>query len=193
MSRLIARILLAILIFPFAALVYLVVFVWAIEAIRGSVSYRLRDVLCFGLAGLAAWAFMAGYWFLLWRKSVRWTPERRGLTAVAAGGAVVVGLIAGGMLAGIEDEVGAFVGTATAPLVWLAATILIWRESAAERAARISGYQRQPITCPHCGYNLTGLSEARCPECGTRYTLDELLAVQPGKAELGEEAAAPNA
>lgn len=193
MSRLIARILLAFLIFPFAALVYLVVFVWAIEATRGSVSYRLRDMLCFGLAGLAAWAFMAVYWFLLWRTSVKWTPERLGLTAVAAGGAVVVGVIAAAMVWGIEEDVGAFVGSVAAPVVWLGVTIILWRETAGERAARISGYQHQPITCPYCGYNLTGLSEARCPECGTRYTLDELLAAQPGKAELGEEVASPHA
>ncbi len=25
------------------------------------------------------------------------------------------------------------------------------------------------LRCPHCAYNLTGLSDARCPECGTRF------------------------
>jgi len=32
------------------------------------------------------------------------------------------------------------------------------------------------IACPSCGYNLTGLSEARCPEYGSRFTLDQLVA-----------------
>lgn len=31
------------------------------------------------------------------------------------------------------------------------------------------------LPCPKCGYNLTGLREARCPECGATYTLDELV------------------
>lgn len=30
------------------------------------------------------------------------------------------------------------------------------------------------VFCPNCEYDLTGLSEARCPECGTQYTLNEL-------------------
>jgi predicted Zn-ribbon and HTH transcriptional regulator len=32
------------------------------------------------------------------------------------------------------------------------------------------------MACPNCGYNLTGLREARCPECGSQFTLDELFA-----------------
>ncbi len=31
-----------------------------------------------------------------------------------------------------------------------------------------------PPVCPACGYNLTGLDEPRCPECGGRYTWKEL-------------------
>lgn len=34
---------------------------------------------------------------------------------------------------------------------------------------------RRPF-CPACGYDLIGLSEARCPECGRRFTLEELWA-----------------
>ena len=34
------------------------------------------------------------------------------------------------------------------------------------------------ITCPTCGYNLTGLTATRCPECGKQCTLDELFAAQ---------------
>lgn len=29
--------------------------------------------------------------------------------------------------------------------------------------------QHVPGHCRRCGYNLTGLTEARCPECGTRF------------------------
>ena len=34
------------------------------------------------------------------------------------------------------------------------------------------------VRCPTCNYRMVGLSESRCPECGTAYTLDELIAKQ---------------
>jgi DNA-directed RNA polymerase subunit RPC12/RpoP len=64
-------------------------------------------------------------------------------------------------------------------LTWLAVAVFIWCETPAEPAERIEGSSKSAVACPTCGYNLTGLSEARCPECGTRFTLDELLALQP--------------
>ena len=59
---------------------------------------------------------------------------------------------------------------------WLALIALIWRETTAERGERLNQLGVGAITCPSCGYNLTGLKEARCPECGAQYTLDQLLA-----------------
>jgi len=35
------------------------------------------------------------------------------------------------------------------------------------------------VVCPACGYNMTGLNLATCPECGAKYSLDELMAGQP--------------
>jgi hypothetical protein len=32
---------------------------------------------------------------------------------------------------------------------------------------------RRAFTCKRCGYDLTGLSEPRCPECGTDFDPDE--------------------
>ncbi len=48
---------------------------------------------------------------------------------------------------------------------------LIWRNGYVRgwRASR-----NQPPICPECGYNLSGLTHCRCPECGTEYTLDQL-------------------
>lgn len=31
------------------------------------------------------------------------------------------------------------------------------------------------VHCPVCGYAMIGLTEARCPECGAKFTLDELI------------------
>lgn len=33
------------------------------------------------------------------------------------------------------------------------------------------------LYCPKCGYNLTGLAEERCPECGERFSRAELAAI----------------
>src|SRR5438552_13839611 len=31
------------------------------------------------------------------------------------------------------------------------------------------------VPCPSCGYNLRGLREARCPECGSSFTIEQLV------------------
>ena len=43
----------------------------------------------------------------------------------------------------------------------------------------VIGPDRQvDVHCPSCGYSLIGLRELRCPECGTRFTIDELIRAQ---------------
>lgn len=34
------------------------------------------------------------------------------------------------------------------------------------------------VRCPTCDYSLVGLRDLRCPECGTRFTIDELIRAQ---------------
>ena len=34
---------------------------------------------------------------------------------------------------------------------------------------------REDVPCPACGYNLRGLKETRCPECGTQFTIEQLV------------------
>ena len=48
---------------------------------------------------------------------------------------------------------------------------LLWRNGYVRgwRAAR-----DVPPTCPDCGYNLSGLTQCRCPECGAMYEIDKL-------------------
>ena len=53
---------------------------------RRSKSHPARTAW-FIVAGLVSWAFVGAWWFLLWRKSVRWTGERVGYTVGATFGA----------------------------------------------------------------------------------------------------------
>lgn len=184
MSRLIARILLAILTFPLAACVYTVSVVVLMRYVnRGSIGYSVRETTCFLLAGVLTSAFMASYWLLLWYQSIRWTARRRKTTVLVALGAILAGLVAGTVTSGVaaSSSFGAFIGTIVAPLLWIVGTIFAWRETSAERTERLKGVSAENIACPTCGYNLTGLSELRCPECGDRFTINEILAAQPGR------------
>jgi hypothetical protein len=185
MSTLVARILLSLMVVPLGALVYIVSFIVI------NTFYR-DDEWSLILAGGATWGFVAAYWVLLWRRAVSWTTARVTWTLVGAALALVLGLAIGAGLMGVVAAQRSFVSwewapvlafaTACSPVLWLFATVLVWRETRDERAARVRGVNRGGVVCPTCGYNLTGLSDARCPECGARYTLDELLASQPQHA-----------
>ena len=55
-----------------------------------------------------------------------------------------------------------YLGGGLVPIVWVLATVLLWRETPAERLARMSNLVTNPtVLCPVCGYNLSGLREAR--------------------------------
>jgi hypothetical protein len=92
----------------------------------------------------------------------------------------VCGVIVGALIWPMDEDLAGIVGSVIAPLLWLVAATVIGRETAPERAQRL--HPAIAVVCPTCGYNLSGLSEARCPECGSRFTLDELLGAQPGRA-----------
>jgi hypothetical protein len=189
MSRLVSRILLSIFMFPLAGIFYTFVAVVGMNLMRGPGYYRNRETLAFALCGVLTWMMVAAYWCLLWKSSVKWTPQRLTHTCLAAGGAVLVagmiGLATNSILPGPDASFGMFIAGILAIILWLIATVFIWRESPAERADRLARSGASAITCPTCGYNLTGLSESRCPECGAKFTLDELMASQPNsKVEI---------
>ncbi len=177
MSRLLARIMLALLMLPLATIVYMVVII-TLHEMR---IFRRSDVTAFIITDMVAAAFVAGYWTLIWRKSVRWSPKRIRLTLIAAALAMIIGFGSGAIMSFVDDTFGAFIGGVIAILLWLMFTVLIWRESKEERAARISVSDIPAVVCPDCGYNLTGLRQTTCPECGSSYTINELLASQPGR------------
>jgi hypothetical protein len=45
------------------------------------------------------------------------------------------------------------------------------------------------LVCPRCGYNLTGLPEPRCPECGTTFDWDERRRAAAGGPRIAFERA----
>jgi hypothetical protein len=61
------------------------------------------------------------------------------------------------------------------PLALSPIAFLIWRNG--KRVAWRRFMQTSP-KCLRCGYDMTGLTEARCPECGAEYTLDQLWMAQ---------------
>src|SRR5437867_1290887 len=131
MSRLIARILLTVLLFPAATLLYFV-------------SFLLIDRLTFLdsetsaiFATVATCAFMAGYWLLLWFWSVTWTRRRTGRTLWSVG----IGVFGGGVIGAAvryalnyDQMVGTCLGMVCATIIWMIATVFVWRETEAERA-----------------------------------------------------------
>jgi hypothetical protein len=184
MSKLLARIMLAIFMLPSAGMVMSIAYVVTYHQRRSFwVSHYRGDAWL--VSGACTWLFIAGYWILLWRKAVRWTSERRWLTLFSAGVAAICGAIGGLATKFVDDDFGIFVFICVTILAWLPLTVWIWRDTATERAER-SGGNDSALSCPTCGYNLTGLSTARCPECGSTFTLDELVRRQPPRdqAEL---------
>jgi hypothetical protein len=176
MTRLIARLVLAMLILPLSGTVF-VLFVAAFAA-RGGPPHPLA------LVGMWAgvYGFIGAYWVLLWRGLVRWTRQRVLYTVLAAPLALLLGTLTGLAFVGgvgMPAEPGMLVGGGVPPIAWVLATVLIWRETPQERIARLTAAGTENISCPVCGYNMTGLHESRCPECGAQFTLDELLQAQP--------------
>jgi len=174
MTTLVARIVLAVLMFPLAFCLGLVLLV----SLRSSGFLSGKGHFSFSLAVTAVFVIL--YWGLLWHRSIRWTGRRVALTLISIPACALVGVISLVVMAGPapQDEGALFIGSTIAVSIWLTVTVLIWRETPSERIDRIRRATNGALFCPKCGYNMTGLHEARCPECGTRFTLDQLVAAQ---------------
>jgi hypothetical protein len=192
MTATIARLILAMLLLPATGGVFLLTF-FATIARRGGGPPSIAALL---LMWAIVYTFVFAYWLILWRSTVRWTRQRVVRTVIATLAALAAGAMFGMvcmMIArGIPPQIATLVGGGTVPIVWVLATVIIWRETAAERLARLGGGANgagsgPTIICPLCGYNLAGLREARCPECGASFTLEELTAAQPAREARAAE------
>jgi hypothetical protein len=185
MTATIARLILAMLILPATGAVFLLTFIAVLARSGGGGPPPLAAV---AIVWTVVYTFVAIYWILLWRSTVKWTRARvrntalAGLLALAGGVAFAVALVV--LSRAIPQGIALLLGGGGVPIVWVLATVLLWRETPAERVARMSTLVSNPtVVCPVCGYNLSGLREARCPECGGIFTLDQLTASQPQRDE----------
>lgn len=153
--------------------VYFVAFVLFYEGMN----YR-SDEFVMLLCNLITGAFLAAAWLAVWFGEIKWTPLRAGLTIGGLFGLMLVAVVVGLLTALItrEEEIAILIAGVFWVVTWLASTALIWRETKGERAARLQKLGVSAIACPNCQYNLNGLSAAQCPECGSKFTLDQLFA-----------------
>ena len=176
MTATIARLVLAMLLLPATGAVFLLAFV---GSIRPSTPPGIAPIL---IVWAIVYCFVAIYWVMLWRGMVRWTRARVTRTFAIS----VLSLVIGGAVSGVCLAVAPWlpvqlvilIGGGTVPIAWVLGTVFAWRETPAERAERLAKLG-STVLCPLCGYNLAGLRECRCPECGGSFTLDHLAAAQP--------------
>ena len=177
MTRTVARLILAMLLLPCTVAVFLLLML-ALVAPRANGPPPVDRLL---LMWSILYLFVGAYWVVLWRDMVPWNRRRVMFTLVAT----VVSLAIGCALAlaanvnGLPLPIAVLLGGGTVPIMWVLSTVLVWRETAAERLARLTAHGMPVIACPLCGYNLAGLTEARCPECGGSFTLEQIVLARP--------------
>jgi hypothetical protein len=177
-TRTVVRLILAMLLLPCTGAVFLLLMLALVVPVGGPPSVARLLLMWFLLYG-----FVGAYWILLWRDMVPWNRRRFSLTVLATvlslAGGVAVALVALAINDQVPTPIAVMLGGGTVPITWVLSTVLVWRETAAERLSRLTAHGMPVIACPLCGYNLAGLTEARCPECGASFTLEQILLARP--------------
>ena len=180
MTRTVARLILAMLLLPCTGAVFLILFLAIVVSGAQAGPPSVARLL---LMWFLLYAFIGAYWIMLWRDMVPWNRRRVMLTALATvlslAGGVAVALAAMAIQRQLPPPIAVLLGGGTVPITWVLSTVLLWRETAAERLSRLTAHGMPALACPLCGYNLAGLTEARCPECGGSFTLEQVVLAQP--------------
>ena len=151
---------------------------WAWAHLIRSPGHWIRDeeLAVAALAGSTCWfAALIGIWRPMQKGRAFVLPS---IVTLAIGVGVIAGSIAIDVLLRVRDEEVLMFSLA---LVGGAALILTWLPTARRllRGRPVLGADHQVrVRCPTCGYSLIGLRDLRCPECGTTFTIDELIRAQ---------------
>jgi hypothetical protein len=136
----------------------------------------LRDEhVLIGIAvAAAAWFGLA---YRVWSSYRRW---RQALRVLAAFGLIWTGAIGLSIFFGeaLRNEefwiAGTLFAAAAASIALIAVAV-----SGAGRGRPVRGAGGAVcVECPRCGYSMAGLTQTICPECGSAFTLEELIAAQ---------------
>ena len=130
--------------------------------------------ICLILAGVAYLPVL--FWI--------WSRHRRS-RGIWLGAAMTFGIwiVAIGLMAFAAETISGDEGVLMVGVFFVALciTLIVWlqlyRRYVSGRALYGPDHQID-LRCPKCGYRMVGLREARCPECGTEYTLDDLVGKQ---------------
>ena len=81
-----------------------------------------------------------------------------------------------GFILGVtEEEVSEIFGAMVWGILWFGATPVAWRETAKNASHVFDHWVRTRSRVTYGSYNMTGLRETRCPECGSQFTIDQLM------------------
>ena len=184
MSRTVSRLLLTLSLLVGSATTYILLYIVFEQSLWS------RDAEALVVASLVTTPVFVVLWTSIWHVNVVWSPPRLLRTTVV----LAVGLIAGvGCYAicvsipGGGEEIGVVLSTMCWVTIWIGGTAMVWKETHLERSRRLGDRPDRVIPCPKCGYDLKGLAMARCPECGTEFTLDELFATWVGQDSRVDE------
>lgn len=125
------------------------------------------------LMGITPVVIFYGGSLLIWCPVVQWNRKKVIRTMyVSVGLALVTG--AGGYFGGLKDPTLAIIGMLTTSCIGGGIAIILlnvfWWTPPHLRVST------ECIPCPNCGYDLHAQRECRCPECGSEFTVSQLLA-----------------
>ncbi|MCH2134395.1 MAG: hypothetical protein MK116_11655 [Phycisphaerales bacterium] len=177
MTKLIARLIMATMLFPLGVIVFIGLIGLSSTISRSPNAGLLAVIWC------VEYVFVGVYWILLWRPIVNWTQRRIQGTIVATFLSGIAGLLFGLFMWALTGQMEPAVGLGgMAPAVtFLLLTIWVWRETEEERLERLDRAEGTPIECTGCGYDMRGLRTTSCPECGVSPTLHQLFAGQSAR------------
>ncbi len=183
MPRLVARLIISVCMLPILAACAGFSAALSEELVRRSFNWQQRDPYSVGgfLGVLVVWGLIGlGLFWLIWRGVVCWNSARKHSTVrgIVYGYLIMGALTAIGLLVLPFPEVGGPVGCvliALAPPLILIFWMFAWTESPRERAKRLGIENLRRVLCPNCKYDLSGLTNLSCPECGHHYTLGTLI------------------